>query len=235
MMNSVMGQYVEKEKDRMMPKSESHSLNDVILRIDRVGSYRLVLSDEVTIGGPTGAGTPGQIALFSQLSTNHAVIARRTNGYTIRPAQGAVSIKTHSMENESLEAGKPENLLIEETCLTNNCRASLGNQVKVSVRRKSPLSQTAVLEVDPLDRMVDRVDGVVLMENLLLMGPGSQAHIRCPHWEQSGVLIYQQGQFHFRSPVGRETDAEQKMVDLPVPLDQHVEQDEFGFYLETLY
>ncbi|WP_146501536.1 hypothetical protein [Rubinisphaera italica] len=230
-----MDQYVEKVKDRMMPNSEIHSLNDVILRIDRVGSYRLVLSDEVMIGGPTGAGTSGQIALFSQLSTNHAVIARRTNGYTIRPAQGAVSIKSQTTENGSLDVEKPENLLIQETCLTNNCRASLGNQVTVSVRRKSPLSQTAVLEVDPLDRMVDRVDGVILMENLLLMGPGSQAHIRCPHWEQSGVLIYQQGRFHFRSPVGRETAAEQKMVDLSVPFDQHVEQDDFGFYLETLY
>ncbi len=234
-MNSVMDQYVEIVKDRLMLKPESHPQNDVILRIDRVGSYRLVLNDEVTIGGPTGAGVSGQIALFSQLSTNHAVIARRTSGYTIRPAQGAVSIKTHTPENEPVAAGKSDKLLIQETCLTNNCRASLGNHVMVSVRRKSPLSQTAVLEVDPLDRMLDRVDGVVLMENLLLMGPGSQAHIHCPHWEQSGVLIYEQGRFHFRSPVGLGTTPEQKVIDIPVPFDQHIEQDDFGFYLETLY
>lgn len=215
--------------------------SEFILRVDRVGSFRLILGEAVTIGGPRRAGEAGHVALYGQLAGEHAVLRRTESGYFFGPRRGAVSVVSSDETGSGPDSGL-ERLLIQETCLTNDCTARLDRQVRLKVRMISPLSQTALVEIEPGDRLVDRVDGLVMMENLLLLGSGSRVHVRSPHWNSTGALVYQAGEFRLRSPVGPgvagssvgsgDGEDETPVVDVEVPVGEHVVAGEFGLYLE---
>ncbi|MEZ5951924.1 MAG: hypothetical protein R3C12_22475 [Planctomycetaceae bacterium] len=63
----------------------------------------------------------------------------------------------------------------------------------------SPLSLSAKLVVNPGDRLMDRVDGTILMDHLLILGPGEQSHVVCRHWQRAGALVHRDGEFWFRA------------------------------------
>ncbi len=211
---------------------------DVILRIDRVGSFRLLLKDTVTIGGPRHSGRPGHIALFSQLSAEHAELRRSTSGYSIHPVNGAVKRTSvaPALENTRSASGDTEHgqLLIHEAALTNNCRVGLNSDVSLQVRCSSPLCQSAVLEIEPVNRLVNRVEGIVLMDSMLILGPGRRAHIQCPHWEQSAVLTAQGGEFRLRSALSLTQQVPAETFDIAVPFNQYLSIHDCGLYLEPV-
>lgn len=52
----------------------------------------------------------------------------------------------------------------------------------------SPLSPSAVLTLQPPHRFGGHVDGVVLVTDTVLLGPGRECHVRCPELKQRYVL-----------------------------------------------
>jgi len=200
---------------------------DVILQIDQVGSFRLILGTEVTIGGPGETGQSGHIATYSRLSTRHARMTRGKQGYAIEPLQGSV------MASRQESAGGDKNqLLMLPTYMTNNNWVRLDSGFAIQLKQTSPLSQTALLEMDPENRLADRVDKVVLMETMLLLGPSQQMHLPCPHWNRSAVLIYRNKQFFLRTPLGLEPSSPEPPKEFKVPFNKHIEHEEIGIYLE---
>ena len=220
-MNLIENLALRQEEQMLRPSG-------VILRIDRVGSFRLILADRVVLGGP-GA-DDDVVKIMAPLSSRHACIRRNTNGYSIEPLRGAVEMRSKpNQKNES-------RLLLGETYFGNNAQAMLTPEVGVRLEVVSPLSQSARLTITPSRRLDQGLDGLVLMENMILLGPGEKMHIPCEHWEQAGALIFRDGSFRFCTPVGlgnHEKEGAGRAIDEPINLMQHYCFDEIGFYLEA--
>jgi hypothetical protein len=155
-----------------------------LLWIDRVGQFLLCLSDQVTIGGPGREGNSADISLFANLSRKHATLERGREGYIIE-AHGAVKVAGRSVDDRAN--------------LNNNYEIELGNSVKLKFRLPTALSASATLGFVSDHRPARSVDGVVLMDETCLLGPGPENHIRCPLWTESIVLYRKDGQFYCRS------------------------------------
>ncbi len=201
----------------------------IILRIDRVGSFRLILDNQVVLGGPGALGDE-VVRIMAPLSSRHACIRRNRAGYSIEPLRGSVEIKSKpNRKNES-------QLLLAEAYFANNTKAMLTPDVGVKLEIVSPLTQSARLTVTPAHRLDQGLDGLILMENMILLGPGRNMHIPCDHWEQAGALIFRNGSFRFCLPIGlgntENNDKTGQTIDEVVLLNRHYCYDEIGFYLE---
>ncbi len=144
------------------------------LWIDGVGAYLLFLKDQVTFGGPARDDGPADVALLANLSRKHATIIRGGEGYL-------------------LEAHKPVQVagrtIDEKTCLTNNHDLRLGSNVALKFRMPTALSATARIDFESDHRPTQSVDGIILMEDNCLLGPGSDNHVQCHDWSESIVLF----------------------------------------------
>ena len=154
------------------------------LWIDGVGAYLLCLGDRVTIGGPEHGTDSADVALLANLSRRHATLVRTREGYVLE-AHSAVSV-----------AGRA---VYDRTRLNTNYEVQLGDCVRLRFRQPTVLSATAVLDFLSDHRPSRRVDGVILMDETCLLGPGGENHVRCLDWPDSVVLFRQGGEFRCKS------------------------------------
>lgn len=215
-----------------------------LLQIDQVGSFRLILSDRIVFSGPNSTNSHETIQILAPLSKEHASIQRVSQGYTLKPIHGLV-LKT---VRQAVEAGQAEQLgqqqtkpgemssqcPISESLLIQGEELTFPGGVSFRLWEKSPLCRTAVLEVSETDRLKDEVDGVILMDQLLILGPGRQTNICCSHWSFTGALVFRSGEFSFHLLGGQSATENQAAegLNLSIPLQQHVDYEEAGFYLE---
>lgn len=148
-----------------------------LLWIDGVGGFLVCLAPRVTIGGSRPDGQNADLPLMSNLSRIHATLLRGSEGYVLE-SHGALKV-----------AGRPMN---DRVFLTSDRELELGSSVKLKFRLPSVLSMTAALEFQSAHRPPHSLDGVVLMEDNCLIGPGRDNHIRCPNWTET-VLLYRRG------------------------------------------
>ncbi|MEC9008405.1 MAG: hypothetical protein VX877_04035, partial [Planctomycetota bacterium] len=76
----------------------------------------------------------------------------------------------------------------------------LGRTVQLSFHRPTVLSGSGRLRFRSDHRPTHSLDGVVLVADTCLLGPGRDCHIRCPEWEDSVILIHRGGDWLVRSP-----------------------------------
>lgn len=248
-----------------------------MLSIDRVGSYRLLLADEVLLQGPTGNRGGAHINILGPLSREQVVLRRVAGGYRWVPRRGTVgvyrrksSLPAHAAENQQQanslgrgigvesdamrssmsgsnaigEPGELELLATETACLPGEVY-HLAPEVTCRLEIPSPLSGTAVLQVEPKDRLQEGCDGLLLMDRLLVLGPGVRSHVVCPHWSFGGAVVYQEGRFQFRAPLAFPGDAEAagnpggngqtlEKIELELVPGRSVRQADIGLYLEEM-
>ena len=149
-----------------------------LLWIDGVGAYLVCLAQRVTIGGHRPDGQNADLPLMSNLNRQHATLIRGTEGYVLE-SHGPVKV-----------SGRP---VQEKLFLTGDRELELGSSVKVRFRLPSVLSMTATLDFVSDRRPSHTIDGVILMEDNLLIGPSRDNHIRCPNWSEA-VLLYRRGE-----------------------------------------
>ena len=154
------------------------------LWIDGVGAYLLCLGERVTIGGPEHDADSADVALLANLSRRHATLVRTQEGYLL-DAHSAVRV-----------ASRP---VYERTRLNANYEIELGDCVRLRFRQPTVLSATAVLDFLSDHRPSRRIDGVILMDETCLLGPGGENHVQCPDWPESVVLFRRGGQFCCKS------------------------------------
>ena len=214
-----------------MPTMTRPTIQDFVLRVDRVGSYRVIATSEMTIGGPAQANRAGHLALLAPLSSVHASIRRSETGYTISPRQGAVALEGPTSP-ANVTRTPQQILLMQETYLSSQTKVQLGPKTTLTLDQPSPLSRTAILKISPAGRTMEQLNGVVLLDQLLLIGAGSNVHINSPHWQETGVLIYRNGTVRFRSSMGLSPESSREVVDVELPWSRHWEWNEIGIYLE---
>jgi len=155
-----------------------------VLWVDGVGALLLCLGDRVTIGGPADPEKQADVSLLANLSRRHATFVRSGEGYLLEPI-GPTWVGHRQIS--------------ETTPLASGYDIRMGNNVQLKFRLPSVLSGTAVLEFVSDHRPVVSVDGIVMMEDNCLLGPGRDQHVICPGWTESLVLFRRNGQFWCKS------------------------------------
>ena len=128
-----------------------------LLWIDGVGGYLVCLSPRVTFGQAVNDG-PVDVPLFADLSRLHAEIFRDGEGYVLESAR------------EVLVNG----LAVPRTVLRPGDRLTLGTTCQFLFHLPVPISPSARLELVSGHRLPLAVDGIILMAESLVLGPGMQ-------------------------------------------------------------
>jgi hypothetical protein len=142
-----------------------------LLWIDGVGGYLICLGNRLTFGQ---AAQPGvDLPLVADVSRIHATLTRDAEGYlleTVRPVQ---------VNNQS----------VTRALLRANDRITLGATCQLCFRQPVPVSASAVLEIVSGHRLARSVEGVLLMAETLIIGPGAQAHVTIPDLKEAVILF----------------------------------------------
>lgn len=143
-----------------------------LLWIDGVGGYLVCLSNRVTFGQAT-ADAPIDVPLFADVSRMHAEMARDGEGYVMESSRG-LHVNGATNERSLLKCGD---------------RVTLGVSCQFLFRQPVSISPSARLELVSGHRLPLAVDGVLLMADNLILGPGNQTHVTLP-WAVSDVILY---------------------------------------------
>lgn len=131
-----------------------------LLWIDGVGGYLVCLTPRVTLG-QVGLDNSTDVPLLADVSRLHASIQRDAEGYVIESAR-PLQLNGQPTQKSPLSPGD---------------RITLGAGCQLIFRKPVPLSATARLELESGQRLPLSLDGVILMAETLVIGPGEQSHI----------------------------------------------------------
>ena len=160
-----------------------------LLWIDGVGGYLVCLGSRVTLGQAT-PDSYVDVPIFADVSRLHAVLTRDAEGYlldAVRPA---------------LVNGQP----IDKALLRANDRVTLGTGCQFQFRQPAAVSTSARLDLTSGHRLPLALDGVLLMADTLVLGPGAQAHVSLPDAKQTVVLFRHKDGLGVRCAVGLSLD-----------------------------
>jgi hypothetical protein len=143
-----------------------------LLWVDAVGGYLVCQGYEISLGQPV-PGSYVDVPILGDLSRLHAKIRRDGEGYLLEP------VRPTRLNGQLLTRTAP---------LADGSQIELGTAVKLVFRRPHPLSATARLDLVSRHRTQPAVDGVILMADSCVLGPGANAHVRCDDWTEEVVL-----------------------------------------------
>jgi hypothetical protein len=155
-----------------------------LLWVDGVGGYLVCLANRVTLGQATPDGYV-DVPLYADVSRLHAALTRENGSYVLeamRPAQ---------------VNGQPAG---EKTLLRPGDRVTLGTACQLQFRQPAPVSASARLELTSGQRLPLSADGVILMADTLLLGPGQQVHVAVPDLKHPVVLYRHKDGLGVRCP-----------------------------------
>ncbi len=153
------------------------------LWIDGVGGYLVCLGNRLTFGQAMPS-APVDVPLVADVSRLHATLTRDAEGYVleaVRPMQ----VNGSTVNRALLQSGD---------------RFTLGQTCQFLFRLPVPGSTTARVDLTSGHRLPMSVDGVLLMAETLVLGPGPQAHILVPDLKQPVVLFRHRDVLGVRCP-----------------------------------
>jgi hypothetical protein len=142
-----------------------------LLWIDGVGGYLVCLGAHVSFGQVTGDGMV-DVPLLADVSRLHATLTRDGEGYVVESTR-ALQVNGRPAPKALLQPGD---------------RVTFGDACQFKFQVPVPLSTTARLEPVSGHRLPLSVDGVLLMAETLILGPGPQAHVPIPDLDKPVVL-----------------------------------------------
>ncbi len=173
----------------------------LIAWVDGAGAFLLCLRDRATLGGMAGG---ADVRLTSDLTAEHATIERSGEGYVVEAVGPTIiasdlasraGVSPRSMAAPAQRHGSGR-VVEGRADLGNNDELVLyregGGAVRLRFQRSNPLTATATLSIASDHRTEPRFDGIVLLAEACVLGPGADAHIRCRQWDES-VLLFRRG------------------------------------------
>ncbi len=143
-----------------------------LLWIDGIGGYLICLGPRVTFGQASADGSV-DVPLLADVSRMHATVARDGEGYVV----------------ESVRPLQVNGQTVTKATLTPGDRVTLGAACQFRFLLPVPVSTSARLELVSGHRLPVSVDGILLMAETLVLGPGPQAHVPLPDVAKN-VLLY---------------------------------------------
>jgi len=154
-----------------------------ILWIDAVGAWLVCSSPRLSIGQATAENGAVDIPLIADVSRVHATLVRDAEAYLFESRRDA-QVNGRPASQAVLKSGDLLKL------------GSLGMKFELPVRG----SLSARLSVTGTQRLPLSLDGVLLLDDMLILGPGEQAHVRLPDVAEPACLFSQQGRLGMRWP-----------------------------------
>ena len=115
---------------------------------------------------------PIDVPIFADLAKVHATLSRDAEGYILESSRGAM-INGKAVTRAALKSGD---------------RITLGSTCQLAFDQPSPLSPTARLDLVSGHRFQMAVDAILLMADLLVLGPGDEPHV--PLSSRDEVTLY---------------------------------------------
>jgi hypothetical protein len=189
-----------------------------LLWIDGVGGYLVCLAEQVTLGQAM-PGNEVDVPILGDLSRQQARIIRRGDGYVLEPLQ------------RTCINGQPVQAV---TLLSDGDEIELADSVRLQFRQPHALSASARLVFVSRHRTQPTADGVLLMAESCVLGPGLRNHVVCRDW-QGDVVLYQRDEaLYCRAMDSIEIDGQLCDGKGPIGLNSRVVGDDFSLSLEEL-
>ena len=188
-----------------------------LLWVDNVGGYLVCLNQRVTFGQAVAEG-PVDVPLFAELSKLHAEVFRDAEGYVLESTR------------EVLVNGRPA----PRTVLRAGDRLTFGPTCQLVFHQPVPISPSARLELVSGHRLPLAVDGVLLMAEALILGPGEQVHVPLPEGSPNVVLYRSKDGLGLRCPGEFRVDNKPCKDRCELPLPSVVTSEGFTFALEPV-
>lgn len=188
-----------------------------VLWIDGVGGYLVCVGQRIGFGQATG-NVPVDVPLFADVSRLHAEISRDAEGYVLESGR-AVTVNGRAVTRAALTSGD---------------RVTLGGTCQFVFHQPVPISPSARLELVSGHRLPLAVDGILLMAENLIFGPGDGVHVPMP--DATGDLIL----YRTRDGLGVRHDGPFKVDNRPcrdrspLPIPSFVTADSFTFAVEAV-
>lgn len=141
------------------------------LWIDGVGGYLVCLANRITIGQACPENEV-DVPVFADISRWHATLTRDAEGYLLEGVR-AVQVNGESRDKTWLRTGD---------------RLTLGANCQFQFSQPAAISASARLTCQSGHRLPVAVEGVLLMADTLLLGPGAQVHVPMPDLKEPVVL-----------------------------------------------
>ncbi len=201
---------------RTEPLNDRSTPSRVYLWIDAVGGYRLLQGDRFTVGGMGGEPRP-DIAVRCGWSSRQATLQRIGEDFWLSRAAGDHGEqKDHDEPCDQIDPGDQDDQLrrrgptelssVQSSLVQYGVPLVIQSGVQqpahspgLTLHKPSSLSHTVVVRLSQPHRFVDPVDGVILMDSTLLIGPGREHHIRVPRLTQQYVLATAGREFVLRA------------------------------------
>lgn len=154
--------------------SRSEDADRLLLWVDGVGGFLVCLANRVTLGHAALDATV-DVPILADVSRHHASLQRDPEGYfleAIRPTQ----LKGQTVQKGFLHSGD---------------RITLGSSCQFVFTQAVPVSASARLDLVSGHRLWRALEGVLLMAETLVLGPGSQVHVQVPDLHQPLILFRQ--------------------------------------------
>lgn len=187
------------------------------LWIDGVGGYLVCLAPRVTFGQAVADG-PVDVPLFADLSRLHAELSRDVEGYILESARD-VFVNGIAQPRAVLRAGD---------------RLTLGPTCQMIFHQPVPISPSARLELVSGHRLPLAVDGVILMAESLILGPGPHVHVPLPDAPGNAVLFRNKDGLGLRFGGAFKVDNKPYEGRAELPLPSVVVAEAFTFALEPM-
>ncbi|MBX9579564.1 MAG: hypothetical protein K2X87_04580, partial [Gemmataceae bacterium] len=202
-----------------------------LLWVDGVGGYLVCTGNRVTFGQAVVGGGPVDVPLFAEVSRVHAEVTRDGEGYLIEAGRSAVAAGATA----SPRAVRVNDAEAVRAVLAPGDRVTLGPTCQFVFGRPVGVSGTACLRLTSGHRLTPLVEGVLLMANELILGPGPDAHVVVPD-APGRVLVYRSRDgLGVRVPDGRFKVNDRPFSDrAPLPLPAGVETDTLTFSVEPV-
>ena len=153
-----------------------------ILHVDGVGGFRVIDRSAITIG-PVSSSRPVDLPLMADAGLPTITITRSDDDYFLQSARPV-------LVNDKPVTGK---------LLAHGDRIGLGPRCRITFRRPSPASSSAVLDLSGTRLPQGDVRHVILMDRELIVGPGASAHIRSDDLASPAVIHRRDGRLVCRA------------------------------------
>jgi len=209
-------QRAEEEPEAPVPTDETP--RRFFLWIDGVGGYLVCLGTNVTLGHAS-PDTHVDVPLAADVSRLHATVTRDAEGGYLLEASRTVQVNGQPATKVVLKPGD---------------RITLGRSCQLLYQRPVPVSNSARLDLVSGHRVLPGVDGVLLMADNLVLGPGGQGHVPMPDLAQPVVLFRTKNGLGVRHTGGLTVDGQRVKDRAVLGPNACVSGEDFAFAVEPV-
>jgi hypothetical protein len=187
------------------------------LWIDGIGAYLVCTGTRVSIGQATGDG-PVDVPLFADVSRIHASLTRDSENYLLEAGK-AVTLNDRFADSAVLQSGDTLNL---------------GNTCQLCFDLPVPGSLSARLRLSRGRRLPMAVDGVLLMNDMLVMGTSEASHVVIPELDKPFYLLRQKDQLIVKWDGDFRIEGQKHEQKAVLPRQGSISSDVFTFAIEPV-